>query len=315
MSINGTLPYYSSYLIDGGTIRLPHSANIDAQITESIAEVSVVATSFSAQYGSGGNVFNLISKTGSSQWHGVAYEYFQNDALNARDYFNSGSKASLRFNNFGGSFSGPMIKDKVFFYFDYDQIINPNQSTTVTTVPTDAMKQGYFDPAVFGVINDPTTGLPFPGNQIPTGRFDPVAVNIQKYYPEPNITGLVANNYRYLATGSNPSHLYFGRLDYNMSDKNRINFTILEHTVPVHNSLAAVPPIDTQVNSSDGYSAQVSDVYTFNPKIVNEARYSYVRQGNWFLPGSLNKNYPTTIGLQYAESKYVSQYHHRWNWR
>ena len=61
-------------------------------------------------------------------------------------------------------------------------------------------------------------------------------------------------------------------------------------------------PIDTQVNSSDGYSAQVSDVYTFNPKIVNEARYSYVRQGNWFLPGSLNKNYPTTIGLQYAKA-------------
>ena len=54
-----------------------------------------------------------------------------------------------------------------------------------------------------------------------------MAVNIQKYYQEPNITGLVANNYRYLATGSNPSHLYFGRLDYNMSDKNRINFTIL----------------------------------------------------------------------------------------
>ena len=144
MAINGTLPYYSSYLVDGGTIRMPHSANIDSQITESIAEVSIVATSFSAQYGSGGNVFNLISKTGSNQWHGVAYEYLQNDALNARDYFNSGAKASLRFNNFGGSFSGPMpkLKDKMFFYFDYDQITKPNQSTQITTVPTAAMEQG-----------------------------------------------------------------------------------------------------------------------------------------------------------------------------
>jgi hypothetical protein len=117
MAINGTLPFYSSYLVDGGTIRLPHSANIDAQITESIAEVNIVATSFSAQYGSGGNVFNLISKTGSSQYHGVAYEYLQNDALNARDYFNSGAKARVRFNNFGGSFGGPMpiLKDKLFF--------------------------------------------------------------------------------------------------------------------------------------------------------------------------------------------------------
>jgi Carboxypeptidase regulatory-like domain len=301
MSINGTLPYYSSYLIDGGTVRLPHSANIDNQITESIAEVSVVATSFSAQYGSGGNVFNLISKTGSSQWHGVAYEYLQNDALNARDYFNSGPKASLRFNNFGGSFSGPMVKDKLFFYFDYDQIVNPNQSTQITTVPTDAMKQGYFDPAVFGIINDPVTGLPFAGNQIPADRFDPVAVAIQKYYTEPNISGLVAQNYRYLQTGSGPSRITLGRLDYNMSDKNRINFTILVHAQPVTNTLNAIAPIDTQVNSGEGISAQVTDVYTFGPKLVNEAHYSFVRGGNWFLPGSLNKGFPATLGLQFSK--------------
>jgi Carboxypeptidase regulatory-like domain/TonB dependent receptor len=301
MAINGTLPYYSSYLIDGGTIRLPHSANIDSQIPESIAEVNVVATSFSAQYGSGGNVFNLISKTGSSQWHGVAYEYFQNDALNARDYFNSGAKARVRFNNFGGSFSGPILKDKLFFYFDYDQIVNPTQSTKISTVPTDAMKQGYFDPAVFGIITDPTTGKPFPGNQIPAGRFDPVAVAIQKFYREPNIPGLVNNNYRYLQTGSNPSRMEFGRLDYNMTDKNRINFTILEHTTPGHGTFNTMAPIDTQQNSGEGYSAQVSDVYTFNPKIVNELRYSWVRGGNWFIPGSLNKNYPSQLGLQYSK--------------
>jgi hypothetical protein len=303
MSINGTLPYYSSYLIDGGTIRLPHSANIDSQITESIAEVSVVATSFSAQYGSGGNVFNLISKTGSSQWHGVAYEYFQNDDLNARDYFNSGAKARVRFNNFGGSFSGPIpiLKDKMFFYFDYDQIINPNQSTKVTTVPTDAMRQGYFDPTVFGIIKDPTTGLPFPGNQIPTARFDPVAVAIQKYYKEPNISGVVANNYRYLQTGSNPSRITFGRLDYNLTDKNRINFTILVHANPLHGTVNTIAPIDTQNNAGDGVSAQVSDVHTFGPKLVNEARYSFTRQGNWFTPGSLNKSYPATIGLQFSK--------------
>jgi hypothetical protein len=303
MSINGTLPYYSSYLVDGGTIRLPHSANIDSQITESIAEVNIVATSFSAQYGSGGNVFNLISKTGSNQWHGVAYEYFQNDDLNAKDYFNSGAKARVRFNNFGGSFSGPMpiMKEKMFFYFDYDQIINPNQSTQVTTVPTDAMKAGYFDPAVFGIINDPATGLPFPGNQVPAARFDPVAVAIQKYYREPNITGLVANNYRYLQTSTNPSRITFGRLDYNLTDKNRINFTILVHASPLHSTLNTINPIDSQTNAGDGVSAQVSDVYTFGPKLVNEVRYSFARQGNWFLPGSLNKGYPATVGLQFAK--------------
>ncbi len=301
MSINGTLPYYSSYLIDGGTIRLPHSANIDSQIPESIAEVNVVATSFSAQYGSGGNVFNLISKTGANQWHGVAYEYFQNDDLDSRNYFNSGAKARVRFNNFGGSFSGPMIKDKLFFYFDYDQIVNPNQSTQTITVPTAAMRQGYFDPAIFGTIIDPQNGKPFPGNQIPASRFDPVAVNIQKYYQEPNIPGLVNNNYRYLQVGSNPSRMEFGRLDYAMSEKNRIDFTILEHTNPRHPQLNSMPPIDSQIAAGDGYSAQVSDVYTIGPKTVNELRYSYVRQANWETPGSLNQDYPSKIGLQFAK--------------
>jgi hypothetical protein len=303
MSINGTLPYYSSYLVDGGTVRLPHSANIDNQITESIAEVSIVATSFSAQYGSGGNVFNIISKTGSNQWHGVAYEYLQNDALNARDYFNSGAKAKLRFNNFGGSFSGPMplMKNKMFFYFDYDQITKPNQSTQITTVPTDAMKQGYFDPAVFGIINDPQTGLPFPGNQIPLDRFDPVAVAIQKYYKEPNISGQVASNYRYLQTSSSPSRITLGRLDYDITNKNRLNFTILVHSNPANSTLNTVDPIDTQVSSGEGISAQVTDLHTFNPKLVNEAHYSFVRGGNWFLPGSLKKGYPAQLGLQFAK--------------
>ena len=129
MSINGTLPYYSSYLVDGARSGCRTALISTTRSRNSIAEVnSIVATSFSAQYGSGGNVFNIISKTGSNQWQGLAYEYLQNDALNARDYFNSGSKATLRFNNFGGSFSGPMpiLKDKMFFYFDYDQITNPN---------------------------------------------------------------------------------------------------------------------------------------------------------------------------------------------
>jgi hypothetical protein len=174
------------------------------------------------------------------------------------------------------------------------------------------MESGYFDPAVFGIINDPTTGLPFPGNQIPAARFDPVAVAIQKFYQAPNIPGLVANNYRYLQTSSNPSRITFGRLDYNLTDKNRINFTILVHADPLHSTLNTINPIDTQTNAGDGVSAQVSDVHTFGPKLVNEARYSFVRQGNWFLPGSLNKGYPAAW-LAVCESGYVPQRHHRRN--
>jgi len=87
-AIAGTMPYFSSYLVDGGSIWLPHSANIDQGESETVAEVNVITTTASAQYGGGGNVFNVISKSGTNQFHGSLYDYFQNDALDARDYFN-----------------------------------------------------------------------------------------------------------------------------------------------------------------------------------------------------------------------------------
>src|ERR1035438_8760178 len=107
MAINGTLPFYSSYLADGGSVRLPHSANIDATIFESVSEVQINTPTFTAQYGGGGNTFNVISKSGANQWHGSAYEYLENDDLNARSFFD-GQKARQRYNNFGGSVSGPI---------------------------------------------------------------------------------------------------------------------------------------------------------------------------------------------------------------
>src|SRR6266567_5981589 len=115
-AIAGTMPYFSSYLVDGGSIWLPHSANIDQGESETIAEVNVITSTASAQYGGGGNVFNLISKSGTNQFHGAAYDYFQNDDLNARDYFNNAShgspiKARQRFNYFGGAIGGPIVKN------------------------------------------------------------------------------------------------------------------------------------------------------------------------------------------------------------
>ena len=87
-AVAGSMPYFSSYLVDGGSIWLPHSANIDQGESETVAEVNVITSTASAQYGGGGTVFNVISKSGTNQFHGALYEYFQNDDLNDRDYFN-----------------------------------------------------------------------------------------------------------------------------------------------------------------------------------------------------------------------------------
>ncbi len=302
LSINGTLPYYTNFLTDGASVRLPHSANIDdsAQVSETIAEVQVNTSTFSAEYGGGGAIFNLITKSGANQWHGAGYEYFENNALNARSFFDGASPARVRYDNFGGSVSGPILKNKFFFYFNLDKIVNPNSSTVTTTVPTNAMRQGYFDPALFGIIHDPATGAAYPGNQIPSSQFDPVALNIQQYYPAANLPG-ITNNYRYLQVGNNPAWREFGRLDYNITTKNRLTFSITEHSSTSINGGTSCP-VNCQHSNAAAYNAQVTDVYTFSPTVVNEFRYGFARQGNWFSPGSLNLGYPEKIGLQYAEA-------------
>ena len=149
-AINGTMPYFSSYLVDGGSIWLPHSANIDQGLSESVSEVNVIATDAPSQYGGGGSVFNVILKSGTNQFHGSAYDYIQNDDLNARSYFNTGAKAKVRYNYFGGSVGGPILKNKMFFYYNYQQLKNPQSAFNTNSEPTAAMKAGCFNPALFG---------------------------------------------------------------------------------------------------------------------------------------------------------------------
>jgi hypothetical protein len=318
-AIAGTMPYFSSYLVDGGSIWLPHSANIDQGESETVAEVNVITSTASAQYGGGGNVFNIISKSGTNQFHGALYDYFQNDALNARDYFNrTGQKAKQRFNYFGGSLGGPILKSKVFFYFNYQQLENPNSSIATVSVPTDAMKAGCFDPAIFGTSLQRDAahgGAPLTTNAvqcgafnpadlaIPTGDFDSVAANIQKNYAEANLSG-VQNNYSFLKSGNGNSKKWFGRLDYNVSAKNRINLTVNMHDNPHKTNLDPGPicPIGCENNAGEGYNAQISDVYSINSSLVNEFRYSFVRQGNWFVPQTLGKGFPAALGLQFSHA-------------
>src|SRR5579864_1106645 len=109
VAVNGNLPYYNNFLADGANVMLPHSANFDQMVFEDVAEVQMNTSTFSAQYGVGGAVFNQISKGGGNQWHGSAYEYFQNDDLNSRNFF-SATVPFQRFDNFGGTVGGPILK-------------------------------------------------------------------------------------------------------------------------------------------------------------------------------------------------------------
>jgi hypothetical protein len=320
-AINGTMPYFSSFLVDGGSIWLPHSANIDQGLSEAVSEVNVIATNAPAQYGGGGAVFNVISKSGTNQFHGSLYDNFQNDDLNARDYFNNtGAKNKVRYNYFGGAVSGPILKNKMFFFYNYQQLKNPQNAITKNSQPTQAMKAGCFNPALFGsslsldarhggtpLTTNPAQCAAYDSNNgadlaIPPADFDPVAVNIQNgYYVNPNLPGL-SNNFSYLPPAVNDQTKMFGRLDYNITPTNRLNFSIVERYAPVEVSYNGSPncPVNCQNDSSDGGNAQISDVYTISPTMVNEFRFSWNREADYYAQQSLGQGIPAKIGLQFS---------------
>lgn len=305
VAVNGNLPYYNNFLADGANVMLPHSANFDQMVFEDVAEVQINTATFSAEYGVGGAVFNQISKGGTNTWHGSAYEYFQNDALNARNFF-SASVPFQRFDNFGGTVAGPILKNKFFFFFNVDKTINNSSGVYTYTFPTAAERSGNFAGTGVTVYEPNTLGqgpggtrIPFPNDQIPAYMLDPLALKFQSLFPEPNLPGL-SNNWVGTLESPDPFLKWFGRLDYNISDKNRVTFSITQSDNP-----ALYPQAYTfgeQSGDVDRYNAQISDVYLVSPNTVNEARFGFTRQGNWFTPLSLGQNYPTTLGWTYPEA-------------
>ncbi len=317
MSINGTMPNYFNIMADGGSVELPHSDNFDESIFETVQEVQISTSSFSAQYGIGGAVFNQISKGGANQFHGAAYEYLRNNFFNSRSTF-SPSVSLSRWDNFGASIGGPMIKKKMFFYFNVDKIINNGGSYPFSSFPTANARAGNFSDtgsnkvtSYQNLIYDPLTTVvtgpsaftrsPFPNNIIPQNRFSPVAVAAESLLPMPNlgVANQVANNFQTFVPSVNPFLKFFGRLDYNITEANRLTFSITERDNPGIGYSSNCPsncnPFDI-----DSRNIQASDVWSISPTLVNEFRMAYTRQGNWYTPASYGQGYPQKLGINYA---------------
>jgi hypothetical protein len=321
-SINGNLPF-NSVLMDGANATLPMSQNTDVNVLETVAEVKVDTNAFSAMNGLGGAVMNQITKGGSNTWHGAAYEYLQNDALNAYDYLfpseKGSKKAFQRYDNYGGSVSGPIryrniLKNKMFFYFNYDHIYsNGGSSNGTVNLPTAAMISGDFtglptiyDPSTQTVdANGHVIRTAFANNIIPSNRISAVAKAFAAYYPNPKNTnvgadGQPSNNYSYNIPNLNPFDKFFGRLDYDLSSNNRL--TISESNQNNSRTIGAVVcPIGCQNGSVAPNFSSVSDVWTISPSFINEARMGYAHELDFYVPVSLGQDYPTKLGWKFAK--------------
>lgn len=193
--VNG-LPWSGNYyLVDGVHNTEPLNAFISiTPPLDSIESFKVETSNPNAEYGSfGGAIINLAIKSGTNAFHGGVFDFLRNEDLNARDFF-ALSRAPYKSNQFGGSLGGPIIKSKLFFFVDYQQLIAHQGQTNTLTVPTALQRQGVLTEGGQGPIYDPTTGAAFINNTIPISRMDPVALKVQALFPLPNLPGL-ANNY------------------------------------------------------------------------------------------------------------------------
>ena len=354
-SINGNLPF-ASVLQDGATTTLPMSQNSDVTVFETTSEVKVSATAFSAQYGVGDIVYNQITKSGTNQFHGAGYEFLQNNMFNSAPYnFGSPYKVPiLHFNNFGGAVGGPIFKNKAFFYFDYDRTINHGgASTGFSTEPTSAMMSGDFtghDSAgnPFQTLYDPTTqtvnlaggctytdgapaakvGVPcvqrksfiseYGSNKIPAGMINPVAVNLQKLFPAPNVTGQPSskgynqNNFSYQVPSTNPFIKWFGRMDYDVTPSNRVTLSETESNNPGENYNEGICPYNCYSGDVSRDNAAVSDVWIVSSHLINEARLGFTDQLNFFVPESLGQGLPAKLGINFAVANVAPGLRHQW---
>ncbi|MHB1957882.1 MAG: outer membrane beta-barrel protein [Acidobacteriaceae bacterium] len=314
IGINGTQGYMGNWLMEGSVATQPRDNNASDNYPpiDAIGEVSVESANYGAQYGNGVAAINVMLKSGTNSWHGSAFEFNQNDFYDAENYFQQGRPAPLRWNEFGGSVGGPIIKNKLFFYFTYQR--NPVNSSAVSilTVPTKAMKNGDFSAFQTTIYNPYTTvctsgssncsRTAFNGNSVPTNLVDPVASAIQGYLPLPNLPGTV-NNYSVVVTEPSLSQWYVGKVDYNISNGNRLSGSVFYYPISLISGADALCPLGFDCAKSNGnhnIDGQITDTWTFNSNMVNEAHIGALRELDAYIPPSFGQNFPTKIGLEPA---------------
>lgn len=299
---NGNREGSNNFLWDGidNNERLTLSIVLRPSV-EAVREFKIQTSLFTADQGrNSGATVNVITKSGSNEFHGSAYDFLRNDKFDARNFF-SPVKPVLRQNQFGASLGGPVIKNKLFFFGNYEGYRRSLQRTFVNTVPTPGMRAGdfsevrdIFDPSTLRAAPGTASGFmrdPFPNRQIPLNRFDPVMAKLVAAYPLPQRAGLVNNQV------TNPGEKQQWdqgdlRADWNWNEKNMIfgRFSRQDTTTTRPSTFAPVTlagisaPVslgneDTFAGASalKAYHSVLNWVRTIQPTFVMEARMGFNR--------------------------------------
>ena len=288
--VNGNREQTNNFLLDGADINesidnfVGYSPNVDA-----LQEVRVMTGNAGAEFGNAnGAVVNMTLKSGSNEFHGNLFEFLQNDKLNANGFFNNRSnikRGLFKRNIFGGTLGGPVIKNRAFFFVDYQGAKQRNEGPTSASVAPLAFRSGNLS-AISAPIRDPQNpGQFFPGNVIPASRIvNPVARALfadPKLYPAPNNNGVGAlgltNNYLGTSASYVDNDQADAKGDIRLSDKDNLMARFSISRVRQAPRSVALPTSLGTLTEAPTTGAVVNWTRTFSPSIVNEARFGFNR--------------------------------------
>jgi Carboxypeptidase regulatory-like domain/TonB-dependent Receptor Plug Domain/TonB dependent receptor len=292
VQIEGGRDGSTNYVIDGVYVRSLRFNNLSLQPSlDTIQEFNVLRNAFSSEYGQGQAIVTAVTKSGTNELHGSAYEYLRNDVMDARNFF-AATKPAYRRNQFGATGGGPVIKNKFFVFGGYEGLRTRQGRPFLGVVPDPALLTGNLS-SVTSPIVDPLSGAPFPNNQIPSDRISRFANVLSPTIPAPNITG--KNNFLIGKTFLDDNDTVTFRSDQVLSGKH----TLFERYIWYDGSQIS-PSAFSQINfPQSAQNLSVGETYVATASIVNEFRLGYNRANHLNAPISLQgKNWDQLIGLR-----------------
>ena len=331
IGINGSGNGFTAFLLDGGVDRVLENGEVAVMPkVDSIVEFKVLTNFLPPEYGlTSGGVVSMVSRSGSNEFHGSAYEFFRNDLLDARKTFDA-TRSKFRYNQYGGALGGPVWlpklyggRDRTFFFFNYEIYRYMSTYNPIGTTPTAAMLRGDFsqlrdasgalitlydpattraNPAGAGYIRDV-----LPGNQIPQARMDRVALNVIPMLPAANRApnNPYTQSLNYIATQANNVIFpqYNVRIDHSIGTTDHFFARWSMNAEETNHPSAGQAPAwsDPLWYERPGINrfqqGVISDVHTFSPTFLNEVRSAVTRQAFTFTPRTYNQGWPQRIGM------------------
>jgi hypothetical protein len=338
-TVSGSQSGSTEFHLDGSIIASAGEFSADPRNVgfppDAVAGFKMITLNAPAEYGrSGGGIASFTTKSGTNRLHGSLYEYFRNDALDARGFFSPTTPAN-RQNEFGATAGGPIHKDKTFFFGWYNGFrMHQALPNSLVTVPTVAMKQGdlsaYLGPQVGsdalgrpvyqGAIYDPlttrtvkagqvdaTTGLtatrdatirdPFQGNIIPSNRFDRVAKSILPLFPEPSLPG-IQNNFESQAVNINRVSGWGTKIDHALTDKHKLFGSFVWSRLNTQGASPYPGALTTAIPTTDDIRIfRLAEDSILRPNFINHVAFGFNRWRSGTHPSADAVGWPARIGL------------------